>query len=401
MPRRNQKITVSDLRVGIFVLAALLLTAFLILNSTGSFNPFEKKMRLKARFVSADGLHPGADVQLAGVSIGKVESVRFLEPDSEEPERIEATLTVAQELDRKPISELIRTDSAAQLVATSVLGNDKMINISPGTSNGTPITENALLKSSASISLNQLTSTGNDLLTQMKKLAAPANEIMQKANRGDGTLGRIINDEQLYESLEASINEIRGTMQRLQTTVDKVNRGDGTAGRLFNDSTLYEGLNNTVKQLEAISSDIRAGRGTAGRIVNDDALYNETKAAVTELRNAAAKISEIADDVRLITADLRDGKGTVGRLLKDEKLQNDVETTVSKLSSTVSRLDVILSDAQAGKGTIGRLVTDETLYNSINQTANNVATFTGEGTKLLDDFRRNPKKYLSIKLSLF
>lgn len=401
MPRRNQKITVSDLRVGIFVLAALLLTAFLILNSTGSFNPFEKKMRLKARFVSADGLHPGADVQLAGVSIGKVESVRFLEPDSEEPERIEATLTVAQELDRKPISELIRTDSAAQLVATSVLGNDKMINISPGTSNGTPITENALLKSSASISLNQLTSTGNDLLTQMKKLAAPANEIMQKANRGDGTLGRIINDEQLYESLEASINEIRGTMQRLQTTVDKVNRGDGTAGRLFNDPTLYEGLNNTVKQLEAISSDIRAGRGTAGRIVNDDALYNETKAAVTELRNAAAKISEIADDVRLITADLRDGKGTVGRLLKDEKLQNDVETTVSKLSSTVSRLDVILSDAQAGKGTIGRLVTDETLYNSINQTANNVATFTGEGTKLLDDFRRNPKKYLSIKLSLF
>ncbi|MBX3292649.1 MAG: MCE family protein [Acidobacteria bacterium] len=401
MPRRNQKITVSDLRVGIFVLAALLLTAFLILNSTGSFNPFEKKMRLKARFVSADGLHPGADVQLAGVSIGKVESVRFLEPDSEEPERIEATLTVAQELDRKPISELIRTDSAAQLVATSVLGNDKMINISPGTSNGTPITENALLKSSASISLNQLTSTGNDLLTQMKKLAAPANEIMQKANRGDGTLGRIINDEQLYESLEASIDEIRGTMQRLQTTVDKVNRGEGTAGRLFNDPSLYEGLNNTVKQLEAISGDIKAGRGTAGRIVNDDALYNETKAAVTELRTAATKMSEIADDVRLITADLRDGKGTVGRLLKDEKLQNDVESTVEKLSSTVSRLDIMLRDAQLGKGTIGRLVTDETLYNSINQTANNVATFTGEGTKLLDDFRRNPKKYLSIKLSLF
>ncbi|HVF46323.1 MAG TPA: MlaD family protein, partial [Pyrinomonadaceae bacterium] len=75
MPRSNQKLTLSELRVGIFMLAALLVTGFLILNSSGSFNPFEKKMNLRARFVSAEGLHEGADVQLAGVSIGKVDQV--------------------------------------------------------------------------------------------------------------------------------------------------------------------------------------------------------------------------------------------------------------------------------------------------------------------------------------
>lgn len=401
MPRRNQNITISDLRVGIFVIGALMLTAFLILNSTGTFNPFEKKLRLKARFVSADGLHSGADVQLAGVSVGKVESVRFLEPDSEAPERIEAVISVVQELDNKPITELIRSDSSAQLVATSVLGNDKMINITPGTSGGTPVSENDLLQTASSISLNQLTATGNDLLTQMKKLAAPANEIMQKANRGEGTLGRIINDEQLYETLEASIYEIRTTMKRLQTTVEKINRGEGTAGRLLNDPALYDGLNNTVRQLEAITSDVRSGRGTAGKLVSDDALYSDTRAAITELRTAANKISAVADDIKQITGELNEGKGTIGRLLKDEGLQNDVRSSVDRLNSTLTRLDAILRDAQGGRGTIGRLVTDETLYNSLNQTANNVATFTGEGTKLLDDFRRNPKKYLSIKLSLF
>jgi phospholipid/cholesterol/gamma-HCH transport system substrate-binding protein len=387
--------------VGIFVIGALMLTAFLILNSTGTFNPFEKKLRLKARFVSADGLHSGADVQLAGVSVGKVESVRFLEPDSEAPERIEAVISVVQELDNKPITELIRSDSSAQLVATSVLGNDKMINITPGTSGGTPVSENDLLQTASSISLNQLTATGNDLLTQMKKLAAPANEIMQKANRGEGTLGRIINDEQLYETLEASIYEIRTTMKRLQTTVEKINRGEGTAGRLLNDPALYDGLNNTVRQLEAITSDVRSGRGTAGKLVSDDALYSDTRAAITELRTAANKISAVADDIKQITGELNEGKGTIGRLLKDEGLQNDVRSSVDRLNSTLTRLDAILRDAQGGRGTIGRLVTDETLYNSLNQTANNVATFTGEGTKLLDDFRRNPKKYLSIKLSLF
>src|SRR5947209_7655811 len=107
MPRSHEKLKFSELRVGIFMLAALVLTGFLILNSSGNFNPFERKMRLKTRFQTADGLHPGADVQLAGVSIGKVEDVKFLPLDEPEEERIEATLAVGKELDGKPISELI------------------------------------------------------------------------------------------------------------------------------------------------------------------------------------------------------------------------------------------------------------------------------------------------------
>ncbi len=401
MPRSNQKITLSDLRVGIFMLAALLVTGFLILNSTGTFNPFERKMRLKIRFQSADGLHSGADVQLAGVSIGKVEDVLFMPPDSKPNERIEATLSVVETLDGKPITDLIRSDSKAQLVATSILGNDKMINIVPGTSKGDPITENSVIETSPAIGLNQLTATGNDLLDQINKLAIPANEILAKANRGEGTLGRVINDEQLYDSLDGAVSETRATMTRLQTTIDRINRGEGTAGMLINDPELYRSLNRTVSQLEAISADIRAGKGSAGKFINSEEFYNETRDTVAELRRSAEKISTIADDVKTITADLNAGKGTAGKLLRDEQLHDEAKLALSKFNTTVDRIDKILADAQAGKGTVGKLLNDETLYNSINQTANNVATFTGEGTKLLDDFRKNPKKYLRIKLALF
>lgn len=394
MPRSNQKLTFSELRVGIFMFAALVVTGFLILNSSGDFNPFEKRMRLKARFVSADGLRAGGDVQLAGVKIGKVEEVVFLPPDAPNGERVEATFVIVQQLDKKPINELIRTDSTAQLVATSILANDKMINIVPGTTKGQPVSDNAILASTASASLNQLTSTGNDLLTQINKLAIPANEILQKANNGDGTLGRIVNDEALYESLNATINEAKNT-------IEKINSGKGTAGKLVNDPALYDSLNKTVANLESIAADVKNGRGTAGKFVNDDALYNDARDAIADLRKSAAKIAEIADDVKLITVDLRDGKGSAGKLLKDEKLYDDARTAIEKFNSMSSRLDAILADAQAGKGTLGKFVTDETLYNSINQTASNVNQFTSEGSKLLYDFRQNPKKFLRIKLALF
>ena len=383
------------------MLAALLVTGFLILNSSGNFNPFEKKLHLKTRFESADGLHPGADVQLAGVSIGKVQEVKFLPPDSPEGQRIEATLSVVETLDNKPITDLIRTDSRAQLVATSILGNDKMINIFPGTTKGSPVDENALIESSAGNSLTQLTETGNDLLKQIKKISVPANDILDKANRGEGTLGRIVNDESLYRSLDSAVEETRSTMTRLQTTIDKINKGQGSAGKLVNDPALYDSLNKTVASLEAISGDIKAGRGSAGKFVNDEELYNETRNAVAELRVSAGKISAIADDVKSITADLSAGKGSAGKLLRDERLYEDVKEAISRFNSTTTRLDAILANAQSGKGTLGKILNDETLYNNLSVTANNIATFTGEGTKLLDDFRKNPKKYLRIKLAIF
>jgi phospholipid/cholesterol/gamma-HCH transport system substrate-binding protein len=394
MPSSKQKLTFAELRVGIFMLVAMVVTAIVILNSSGNFNLFEKRMRVRARFLTADGLHSGADVQLAGVSIGKVEDVNFLPPDLPNGDRIEATLNIVKTLDKKPISDLVRSDSVAQLVATSVLGNDKMINITPGSSSGDPIAENAVLQSSASISLNQLTETGNNLLAQINKLAGPANEILDKANKGEGTLGRLVNDEALYTSLDSTVRELRATVERL-------NRGQGSAGKLINDPTLYNNLNKTVEQLQAISTDIKAGRGSAGKFINDEQLYNETRAAVSELRTSAQKISQIADDVKAITADLNAGRGSAGKLLRDDKLYDDTREAITKFNSTATKLDAILGDARAGRGTLGKILNDETLYNNVSVSANNIANFTGNASVLIDDFRKNPKKYLTIQLKIF
>lgn len=394
MPVTQRNLGFKALRVGIFVALTLISLAFLIINASGDFNPFEKKLRLRARFANADGLRPGAEVQLAGIVIGRVEDVRFLPPDDTQTAKVEAVLSVSAEIDDRPITERIRTDSTAQLIATSVLANDKIINITPGTAKGDPVSENHILESSTAISINQLTQTGNDLLNQINKLSIPVNEILNKANRGEGTLGKIINDESLYENLDNTINETRLTMIKLQKTLDQINSGKGTAGKLLTNPSLYDSLNKTVAQLEAISTNLQQGRGTAGKLLNDEKLYNNANDAINEIRLLAGKLDKTLQELNQLLSDINQGKGTFGKLLKDEALYQD-------LRSSISKIDLLLADMRSGKGTVGKLLTDETLYNNLSQTAANVNQFSSEGTKLLNDFRQNPKKFLTIRLKLF
>ena len=408
MPKTKRTVTFSELRVGIFVLFGLVILAFLILNSTGDFNPFVEKLTLRARFVTADGLREGAEVQLAGVHIGRVNMVRLLEPDNPEDAKVEAILSVDSTLDGKPISERIRTDSTAQLVATSVLANDKMINITPGTPEGSAVRSNHVLDSRSAISINQLTQTGNDLLQQINKLAIPTNEILNKANQGEGTLGSLINDDSVYKNLDATLGEAKLSMVKVQTIVDRVKAGDGTAGKLLTDPELYNNLNSSVAQLEQISKDLRAGKGTAGKFLSDEALYNDAKSTVKEVRDALKevqpalkRINQISSDFEAIARDLNEGRGTAGKFLKDEKLYEDARLALQRVNSVSQRVDTLLGDAQGGKGTFGRILTDETLYNNLNSTMSNINQLSNESTKLLYDFRQDPKKYLTIKFKLF
>jgi len=394
MPPTQKNLGFSQLRVGIFVLFGLAVLAFLITNATGNFNPFEKKFRLKAHFAAADGLREAAEVQLAGVNIGKVEKVNLLPPDSPDEAKVEAILVISQNLDGKPITERIRTDSTAQLVAVSLLANDKMINITPGSTAAAPVSQNDVLDSRASMSITKLTETGNELLEQFNKLAIPTNEILSKANRGDGTLGKFINDETLYNSLDATVSETKLTLAKLQNTIDSVNRGEGSAGKLLKDPELYNNLTRSVQQLEGISKDLRAGKGTAGKFLTDEALYNEARGAIAELRASSKNLN-------LITADLNEGRGSIGKLLKDDEFYNEARTALTRLNSMTEKVDLILGDVQSGKGTAGKFLTDETLYNNLNQTASNVNQLSSEGTKLIYDFRQNPRKYLTIQFKLF
>lgn len=381
MPRSNQSVSLNQLRVGLFVLISIIILVFLILNASGDLNPFAKKLHLKARFVDANGLREGAEVRLAGVKVGKVDKITLLPPsDVANAPRVEALMIIDSSIDGRPATERIRTDSTAQQGSPSLLGNEMLINITPGTAVGQPVKDYTILPSSSSNTVNDFATSGTDLAQRLSKLSDEISSIVRDVKGGKGTVGRLFSDEALYNNLNATIRETEDVMRQVRS-------GEGSAGRLLNDPALYNNANEVTLQLRRIAEDLRAGRGSAGKLLTDDQLYNR-------INRTADRLDRSVDQINQMIVDINAGHGTLGKLLKDEQIYNDARTAIARFNTTAERIDNMVSAAQRGEGTVGKLLTDDTLYSNVNQ-------LSSESVKLLYDFRQNPKKYLTIKFELF
>ena len=81
------------------------------------------------------------------------------------------------------------------------------------------------------------------------------------------------------------------------------------------------------------------------------------------------------------------GEGTAGKLLTDPALFN-------RLNSTSERFDQLVARLNEGQGTVGQLLKDKQLYENMNGAVSDLRT-------LVAEIRKDPKKYLNVKISIF
>lgn len=367
MPR--QKTTMSELRVGILVVATVTILIIFILSVSGGIPFLQHNSTYRTKFAAADGLKKGDEVRLAGKNVGKVESVEFGAVPASKDEK---PIVVVVVVDSKEVEGRIRRDSQAVLAQQGFLG-DRVIDITPGTKGAEPIPEGGEIPSADQQGLAQIFSGASDIMVQFNTVGKQVQELMDNVNRGKGTIGKLLHDDEFYVNLNRAILEFRDIGAR-------VGKGDGTIARLLNDPKLYDDLRGATTNVQGIVADVRAGKGTLGKLVTDEQFYKQATEILAKFNSTTEKLDKIAGDIEA-------GRGTIGKLIKDEKLHDDVQASVASLKNITDRLD-------KGEGSVGKLLRDDKLYNNLNQT-------TGEMVKLLYDFRQNPKKYLSIKLSLF
>jgi phospholipid/cholesterol/gamma-HCH transport system substrate-binding protein len=360
MPTQEKK-RWAQLKVGLLAVTALALLAVLIFLMTSSKGLFKSRSEIFTYLDDSAAIAEGAPVRLNGIAAGKVAGVNLT--GSTEPNRI---VRVTMEVDNEFLPS-IPVDSQAGIAAENLLGT-KYINIKKGRSQ-TAVKAGAELKSIDTREFDEVVQQGYSALTALDGILKKLDGILTSVQVGQGTIGKLLSDEELYRKLVAIASET-------QKVIATLNSDQGTLGKLMHDDSLYTDLRGTIARVDMLLSSLQQdlqGQGTVGKLMKDPALYDEARSTI--------------GDVRKLLAGIDQGQGTVGKLLKSDDLHN-------QLQATMGRLDALLDKVNSGQGTIGQLLVNPALYESFDAT-------TRELNGLLKDFRANPKKFLRIKLALF
>ncbi|MFN7929600.1 MAG: MlaD family protein [Blastocatellia bacterium] len=381
MPQQ-QKNTLAGLRVGLLVLAAIAILILTIFTVSGDLTLFRKKTTVRTFMSNVDGLHKGAEVRLSGMKIGSVKDINLtpkIPTDDKAADLIEIVMDINGDLNGVGAVERIRTDSIAVLKGAGVLG-DNIIDITPGTAQGQPIQNNAIIKSYANKSVGDIINASKTAMDNLNVITDNIKDVTADIKQGQGSIGRFLKDESIYVNLNKTVLQAEALMTSIR-------KGEGTAGKLISDPELYNRANELVtsfkasaEQINTALADVREGKGTVGKLLKDEELYNRARALLTKFEATADKLDNTI-------AKVNRGEGTVGKLLHEDVLYQEFRDSLAKFRTLANNLE-------KGQGTAGKLLKDEALYKNLNET-------TTEMTKLLYDLRQNPKKYLNVKVTVF
>jgi phospholipid/cholesterol/gamma-HCH transport system substrate-binding protein len=359
----QQEVRWSQLKIGVIVLvsAVILTTLLFLMTSASGLGLFSRKMTIVTYFENSAGLKEGAAVNLQGVTIGNVKTITVVTT----PDRKLTPVQVVMKLDTKYQSSL-HTDSTAALTTVGVLG-DTVVDINSQVATGPMLQDGDELKTLETPSITDVVKASQGTIEQLNVILNKLNTVVDNLQSGKGSFGQLLTNPELYNKFVATASDLDKVVMRL-------NSKDNSVGALLNDNgEMYAKLNDTAANVDNISKDLQAGKGTVGKLLKDDKAYNNANQSLANL-NA-------------ILADAQAGKGGLGVALKDPKF-------AANLSDALAKMDNLLSDIDAGKGTLGKLAKDDTTSNNINK----VLTDTSD---LVQAIRKDPKKYLSIKLHIF
>jgi len=236
MERPNSK-GANNFVVGMFVFVSLLVVAGFIVFMGGS-SVFQGEYKLKVRLEDARGLNIGAPVFLSGLLIGRV-ATKDLPNDS--PNGIDVTVTVS-----KDYKERIRSDSEATTSTTGMLG-DQVIVISPGTDAFPELQPGDYVKTKIVKKLEDYLADGGNAVENLNKAAFHLSKLLEgltTTNRLDNILKNIeVLSGNMSQQLSGSKKDNLGpALVHLESILKKIDKGDGTLGALVNDPTLHEDL---------------------------------------------------------------------------------------------------------------------------------------------------------------
>jgi phospholipid/cholesterol/gamma-HCH transport system substrate-binding protein len=293
----------DSVKLGMFVLTGILvliLTLYMIGKNRGMFTD---SFELKTHFRAVNGLISGNNVRYAGIEIGAVESVVFLN---------DTTIEVNMNIQTK-MRGIIRSNAIASLGTDGLIGN-RVVNIFPGLGEAPLANVGDVLPSQEEVStdamLRTLAHTNDNIAVIAEDLRLTIHHVNTSAQ-----LTRLLDDLSLSNNLKASLQHLHETteqtsalMSDITRTFAKATKQEGTLATLFTDTTMAGQLKQTLQNIQTVE-------GNAERLVQN---LNQTISSVDK--------------------DLNQNKGTLGVLLRDTTLSNSLRHTLNNVEESTDAL---------------------------------------------------------------
>lgn len=299
--KRTNKIRWGNLKVGIlitFVVAMMFWASF----SGGGTSIFDSKGKFICYFKNVNGLVNGSPVWMSGVEVGNVKSVSFVNIDEDKQVKVVCRV-------KKAVWDKLTDNARVQLGTIGFLG-DKYVEVLPGTDKGESIADMDIIPTLDAGSAEAMFKEGELAIGDVRHSINNIDTLLTRMNRGEGTLGRIATDDEMYESLltlmsnltkltaDLQKNQIRiveaieNTSNSVGSLTEKVDNNTGTMGRLMNDPKLYDNLSESTAKLDSILLKINTSEGNLGMLVNDTALYSEMTDLMARMNTLISDIQE-------------------------------------------------------------------------------------------------------------
>jgi phospholipid/cholesterol/gamma-HCH transport system substrate-binding protein len=161
-----------------------------------------------------------------------------------------------------------------------------------------------------------------------------------------------VHNDKLYDLLNTTANDFSVVASDLKTVTDKVAKGEGTIGKLLHEDELYNSLTASAKSLENSSAKV-------------DRLVDNTNTLVTDSRSTVDTVSEAAAAAKSVLTKVDHGEGTLGKLVNQDVLYAETTEAMKNLREIVQKIN-------RGEGTVGMLVNDDSLFKSARATLQKV-----------------------------
>jgi phospholipid/cholesterol/gamma-HCH transport system substrate-binding protein len=270
--------------------------------SGGGTSIFDEKYEFQCYFRNVSGLLSGSPVWMAGVEVGNVSGVKFVNLDSLRTVRVTCAI-------KTEAWDMMTKGTEVQLGTIGLLG-DKYVEILPGPMDKPVIARGSVVPTAEVGSAEEMFSAGTDALETAESLATNLDSVLARMNRGEGTLGRLAVDDTMYHQLTdlaAHLTRLAASLQQNQERItesvertsgavadlaEKVDNNSGTLGKLIADPKLYDNLAATSARLDSVMARIDRSQGSLGLLVSDTALYTETVNLMHRMNNLVTDIEE-------------------------------------------------------------------------------------------------------------